>query len=292
MLARHLVLPFLLRVPLWLTLLALVSGGCVDLSAVRRFADLSASVASYPQLVADYVESPARAQRYQPDAQRGQLDLKARLAQREPLERVQNLLVEYMLALGALADNDVASIDEGTSGLRKALESAKLVGDGTHQLSADHADAAQKLVTLLSSAILNGWRRRQLDKLIAHAEPHLQKVIAGLTQILERQVSKSLTLEQDEVESAFDTWLKETSDDEHEGEHSVIVALRAQRVDEVQAKQTALTQYVAALRTIARGHTALYANTQKTDKKRLVSQLKQHARALLGLYGTIKKLIP
>src|SRR5678815_3157971 len=108
---------FTIRQFLWcpLLLIAIVLVGCVDLTAIRRFADQAAETASYSELTQYYVSHYDRINRYikvKPEEEAKQAaEAEKRRKQELPLLGLQRGLVEYLNALATLASDQAINYD-------------------------------------------------------------------------------------------------------------------------------------------------------------------------------------
>lgn len=89
--------------------LLLTAQGCTDLKAIQDFAALSADSAEYTTLVNDYIESPQRQKRYQPESRHTKLEqmVQERADQKSTLLIRHAVIEQYMATLGALAADEV-----------------------------------------------------------------------------------------------------------------------------------------------------------------------------------------
>ena len=199
--------PIGICLPGTIVLIAL-SFGCTNLEAVRTFAKLSASVANYQQVVTDYAESPQRQLRYQPSSQSQVLAEIAsrRVEQKKRFIAVQTVIVNYMNSLGDLAADEVATADADIDGVTAALERANFIGDSDKQIGKETATAAATIAKKLSHAVLNEWRKSKIKDLIRENDGAFRNVIAGFTEVLDKDLRRSLQTEAIAVEKPFHAW--------------------------------------------------------------------------------------
>jgi len=267
--------------------------GCANLGAVRRFAKTSAATADYRQAVDDYVAAPARIKRFAPPDAAAGLDAQARArsGQRARLEAAQAMLVNYLGALGDLSADELADVDADVESLGDALEKGGLVGEGPGQLRADAASAAASIGKVLVRASLEGWRRREVVRIIREADPHLQAVVAGLAAIVEKDFALSLEQERQAVESVFRGWeAAARAGGDPDGAPRVARALLEERLVALQLRRAALTEYGKVLVLIGKGHADLRAKVDHLEGPDLRARLTSHARDLMTLYRSIRTL--
>lgn len=277
-----------------LTLILLSACGTrTNLNAVREFTKTSAATAHYEQVVADYVNSPVRQKRYQPKSSTDQLDaLVARRAEQGPiLQATQQVLVTYMSTLGDLAADQLPNVDSEIDSLSSALEKAKFIGDGDKQIGRETATAAASIAKVLIRASLDGYRRREVARIVKETNPALQSTIAGLKEILEQDMRDSLTNEGLAVKSPFRAWIAAAeSKGDPDGAPPVARILMDERLAVVNAKEAVLDDYIKVLVTIAKGHEDLTNNIDAISKNDLKERLKAYSKDLQTLYKSFKKL--
>ena len=281
--------PLLTLVPL-ITLFLL--GGCVDLKAVRDFAKISSATADYQKIVSDYVESPERQKPYQPERSHPQLDqeIQARSNQKPRLEGVQKVLVEYMSALGDLADDELPNVDKEIDGLGKALEKAKFVGEGDTQINKKTATGAGTIAKILTKAVLDHWRQKELKTIINKTDDSLQEVVLGLREVVQKDFKQSLDIESEAISKFFKKSIAVVkAQGDEEGLPPLANLLLKERLDEILVRKEKLDDYAKVLDKIGKGHADLRKNVNDLENKELIQRLKQYSKDLGKLYNTIKE---
>jgi len=272
---------------------AVLLSGCANLEAVGKFAKVSAAAADYQQVVGDYADSPKRQRSYQPERMAAQLDdlVKRRAAQKPQLEGVQQVLVGYMSALRDLAADKLPNVDDEIDGIGKSLENAKFVGDGDAQIGKETATAAATIAKVLVRAALDHWRQCQVVKIVKESDPHLQVVMAGLKEVLDKDLRGSLDNEELAVLKPFQAWIAAaTRGNDLDGAPPVATILLSERLEELRGKRGKLDAYIKVLDTIGKGHADLFANVDKMDEKALKTRLKGYSKDLQTLRKGIKDL--
>src|SRR5215208_4572845 len=116
---------FTFRQLLWcpLLLIAIALVGCVDLAAIRRFADQAAETASYSHLTESYINQFDRIARYRKADRHAALAEQAQERRKleQPLLGLQRGLVEYLNALATLASDQAITFDQSLKGLADEL---------------------------------------------------------------------------------------------------------------------------------------------------------------------------
>jgi hypothetical protein len=283
------------RISVFLAIIAplTLSFGCTNLDAVRSFAKLSASVANYQQVVSDYAESPIRQLRYQPEIQGPRLAEIAnrRAAQKKQFIAVQTVIVDYMNALGDLAADEVANMDANIGDLTTALENAKFLGDSDEQIGKETVTAAGTIAKKLSYAVLNEWRKSKIKDLIRENDGAFRNVIAGFTEILDKDIRGSLKTETIAVQNPFKSWKSAAkAGGDTEGAAKIADILMEERVATLKDKEAQLDAYISSLRNVSDGHHMLFQSLDKLDKGVLVAEIKNYTKDIQTLKTAIIQL--
>lgn len=258
--------------------------GCVDLRAVRDFADASGTLTGNARIVNRWRDARKVLEPMVNPADAKPLDLDALFLDRttgKPVDRgevakgdelARATLREYMAAIGALADEGVPDTSKAAAALGESLEG---VGD----LGADEKKGIAQLVRLLSLP-LNAYRHKRVAELIRQAEPGLQSMVA----LLERRASTiyraDFATERHHVGQWLDLNLAQSpggsSFDEGAARAVGFLArrLKASELARYDALDNALDAYLSALGVIGAKHAAL-AKGLGDDKATLVRTLRQ-----------------
>src|SRR4051812_8697324 len=224
-------------------LLALVFVGCVDLTAIRQFADQAAETASYTELTHFYIGHYDRIIRYRDsDNLPPSADVEKRQNQELPLLGLQRGLVEYLNALAELASDRVVTYDQSLKGLADELKDSKLLADS-------RADAFQSISTLLAKAATDGYRRKKLKEFITQGNAPIQKVIDGLTNIVGQDFMRDIKSERKEIEGYYKEIIKKSP--ENDPSRELVRDKMLTVTDQLRAQQQACGAYVAAMAKIA-----------------------------------------
>jgi len=273
--------------------LALALGACTNLAAVREFAKTSAATADFAQVVRDYQASPHRQLVYQPEDKAAQLRelAEGRKQEARRLLDCQQIVVDYMNALGDLAADDLVSVDSEIDGLTKALEDAKVIGKADSNVSKETATAAAAIAKILTRAVLNGWRQGQVCEIVSEVDPHLQEALAGLTAVLDQDLRGSLENERTAIEKRFNTWSASArANGDEDGAPPISRVLLAERVLVIERMEQQLDRYLEVLAKIAAGHRDLVENRKSLTAKAVIAAIKEHSKDLQTLYKQIRIL--
>jgi hypothetical protein len=244
--------------------------GCVDLKAIQDFANISAESAEYTALVDNYVEFPNRQKRYQPADRHAQLDAMAqdRMTQKAELLLRQGIIEEYMETLGKLAADEIVDQSEELSQLTANLQNQA----GTNPAE---TEAFGKIAGILTKAVSDGWRKRQLQELIEQSNDPLQIILKSLKHIVVDGFGGDDQNEQFAIQSYYQTKIAQSND-------PAVAAL----ADHTHTIQT----YAALLGEISEGHQKLFDARKDLGTEQVLQQIQQSVKELKDLLDTIKKI--
>lgn len=271
-----------LKIALTSLLLLGLSHGCVDLKAINDFAKISAESAEYTSLVDHYLDSPIRQKRYQPQDRHLQLDTMAqeRLAQRPELLVRHEVIEEYMKALENLASDEIVDQSQELSSLTDSLQNQT----GT---SPTETEAFGKMANVITNAISDKWRKRQIHELIERSNGPLQTIVKSLQQVLSNGFAGDNQNEQLAIQSYYRTKIAQSTDP---AGIAALMEWKEYREGKLAVHNRALQSYVAVLDEISNGHQKLYDQRGDLGAKSLLAQIKHSANKLEDLYSAIKKL--
>jgi hypothetical protein len=260
---------------------------------VREFAKTSAATADNKRIVADYVSSPERQKRFQPQRAAPALDefARQRKEQQAILEGAQTVLVEYLNALGNLAADALPQVDSEIEALRKSLETAKFVGDGDAAIGKETATAASTIAKVLVREALEHWRQAHVRALVKETDASIQTLVEGLREVVVEDFARSLAIEEEAVRKYFEKSISDAlAHDQPDSAPPLARILWLDRKDQNAARQNALSNYAAALAKIGTGHADLRANVGKFEDKALEERLRRYAKDLQTLYKAMATL--
>lgn len=259
-------------------LCALLLAGCANLGAIQEFAKTSADSAAYTKLTDEYINSPDTSKRYTLESEadkRAALDALA--LQRKPqaarLLLMHQALSSYMTTLGELAADDLPEADTELDGMFDAAAKANYIDEST-------GAPLRSLTKVLAEAALNGYRQRELNKVIAAANAPLQQLIAHQLTIMEGY-RESLAVER-AMQVSHQRVLSAMARDK--GREPVAAELIWERSNLTAAqfaqREQALPKYVDTLKQIAAGHQALYDNRDQLSSKEVAAQIKRYTKRI------------
>ncbi|KQV82598.1 hypothetical protein ASD15_11455 [Massilia sp. Root351] len=252
--------------------------GCANLGAVQEFAKTSADSAAYTQLTDEYVNSPETSKLYtlENDAgERARLDTLA--AERKPqaarLMLMHQALAGYMAAVGDLAADDLTEADTQLDGMFDAAVKANYVDETT-------GAPLRSIGKILAEAAMNGYRQRELNKVIAAANAPLQQLIAHQLALMEGY-GQSLANER-AMQIRHQRVLHAMARDK--GREPVAAELIWERSNltamQFAQREKAVPKYLETLKQIAAGHQALYDNRDNLSNKEVAAQIKRYTKRI------------
>jgi len=259
-------------------LCALLLSGCANLGAIQEFARTSADSAAYTRLTDEYVNSPETSKLYTLENdvdERSRLDALA--AERKPqavrLLLMHQALTAYMAAVGELAADGLAEADTELDGMFDAAVKANHVDETT-------GAPLRSISKILAEAALNGYRQRELNKVIAAANAPLQQLIAHQLVLMEGY-GQSLANEramQVRHQRVLHAMARE------KGREPVAAELIWERSNlsaaQFREREKALPKYVETLKQIAAGHQALYDNRERLSNQEVAAQIKRYTKRI------------
>jgi hypothetical protein len=265
-----------------LLLVAVFLVGCVDLSAIRRFADQAAETASYSELTHFYIGHYDRISRYR-DAENSTTlaqDAEKRQKQEQPLLGLQRGLVEYLNALAELASDRAITYDQSLKGLTDELKDSKLLSDS-------RADAFQSISTLLAKAATDGYRRKKLKEFITRGNAPIQKVIDGLTNIVGKDFVRDISSERKEIEGYYKEIIKRSP--ENDPSRELVRDKMLTVTDQLRAQEQACAAYVAAMAKIAQAHQELYDRRDRLANQETLTLLYSYGQEVVALRQKLRQ---
>lgn len=267
------------------TLTALL-GGCVNLQAVQEFGQISSLSAGYTRLSDDYARSPLINKTFTLEAdsqQRALLDAEyqQRLPQAVQLQVYHKAVSHYMAALGELAGDEIPTGAEEVEGLVDAAVEA-------HHLDAASAAPAKAIGKLLADAALNGYRHRELKKLIADGNAPIQAVLSALIQSMQG-FDASLKIERASANRYYRRLhaLARENGREPVAAEQAWASLNAANAlfDE---REKAIPLYIESLKRIGIAHQALYDGRDQLDHQQLLADLKRYTKQIRAAYNAVR----
>jgi hypothetical protein len=265
-------------------LIAVLVCGCANLSAVREFADISASTAEHTQLTKEYVHWPLAQKRFQPTSEHEKLEriAKQRESQEKTLLLRHSLIEEYMFALGRLAHDEAVTYDREVESLGKEAKGAKFI-DGKEEA------AFTAVAALILRAATDVWRQAKLKMFVRMSNPDIKVVIGGLKQIVDEGFLGDLEDEKEAVRKYYQRIVLESSD------KAGIAALnewREAKLESIAKRQKAIEAYSLSLQKISDAHQKLNdaVLVDSLTSKEFLGQMSRYAKEIRKAYKVITAL--
>jgi hypothetical protein len=276
-----------------LAMLVFGSASCVDTSAVKRFAAVSATAGDQFEQVAD--DLPASCFRQHSyfalaDSQiilddireQAEADCDEYSALARRLTGANKVLVNYLKALGKLAEDKLVVYDKRIDDFADAL-------DDTGMFDSEKIKAVQGLSSVLTNAVAGEWRRKELKRAIEEANPDLQVLVDLLSGVIDEDYARLLDVESEAAKHYYLGQIKEHG----EGEPlTVTLVFEKWREEDValDEKRNAATLTVKILDKIARGHQKLYENRDQLGSKQIRNLLLEYTVVLEDLVEDYERL--
>jgi hypothetical protein len=188
------------------------------------------------------------------------------------LIEANNVLASYVKALGAISGDGRAAEDLQAGRFIKLLV-------GKAGFNEAQANAAERLAAFVSSKAVEGFRRRELSRVIASHNDEVQLITAALLRILTQDFPVAFNLESLAQDNFYRTSLTEY------GSREPLAAIlvreqRDRRTLELTNRKRAITSYATALRRIQSGHQKLYDERNHLDAPALAVELIKAAKEL------------
>ena len=217
----------------------LISSGCVELTAIRNFAESSKVVSQkFPSLSADFYRSCVQTYKYYyydrvtynpqkmqaVDEISGKKDINAEVsavftdgngntpekdevACREwksvvPLAtNLNKTLVDYMKALGDLAADDIAAYDKDYDALQASIVATKV-------FKPTEVAAGTKLAKFLTDVLAKGYRRKKLKTAIEQQNANVAILTDALALYISDNYASQLMSERNDLDKYYETLIK------------------------------------------------------------------------------------
>lgn len=301
-----------------LVILTLLANGCVELKAVRKFAETAAVVGQkFPALSADVYGSCTRRYRYRfyrvvqfNPAQMTEID---NLSQTENLDSLQtNLpaeavqeegrcrrfkevapaaitlnqaLVAYMKTMGDLAADDLTSYDKSLDALGKSII-------GSNVFNEAEVNAGTSLAKFISTAVAGAYRHKKLKTAIETRNEDVKVLTNALKRYVGQNYVLALKDEQRQLSNYYKANIQEHQDRVGNADSLVVTSAKMTWDTEQRSLQDridAAEAYVKILNNVAEGHQKLYDSRNNLNSKEARQTALQYARAIENLIEEFRK---
>ncbi len=309
----------------------LINTACTDLKAIRAFTESSTEIGKgFPNLAKDLSASCKRQRTFQgiqrnqfrpdrlvaithpepgsPDFRKLERECRAFTEIEEPLIAVNDVLMEYLAAMGALAADDLTAYGDGLDGLGNSLTNGNIFNAG-------EVGAIKGIANFILKASTEGYRRKQLKNALEENNNNIKTISYALQRIIAEKYVLQLKNEREQMRSYYSTSILQYGDYMRrmvaqrrqtglaQGGHRVAIVraqdepdvedplpiIRVKRIwdedeKEIQDKIAGAEAYGKAVAKIAEGHQKLYRERNQLGSK--------EALKIALTYGqTIKSLV-
>ncbi len=250
------------------TLFLFLTCACTDLDEITQFAKASQDVGKAFPGIADQAEAACnRANSFintQNPVPQLPCDVYGKL--KPPLVKVNEALFGYVASLGKLASADLSKVGGGFDSLGADLK------QGDPSISAANvtkASAAAGLAKAITNIWANGYRQREVSKIVRENNQAVQDVTQFLSEYAAGKYKQSFHHEGDYEESYC---LNMKSPAEPVATDLLVRKCAADKV-RIEAQEKAVTDYQNALATIAKAHQKLYEEAGHWNAQQLAKDL-------------------
>jgi hypothetical protein len=258
-----------------LSLLVLESG-CVNLSAVRDFAQEASTLSAHRGVSDDLIATKERLYVYaqrepKPD------DFKEVKIEQQEFDHEQQTLVKYMASLASLADNDVSSFEKEFAQAGNAASKANLLDANKVSALTSAGDLAARLAT-------DYGRERKIRELVGRTDPAIQDLISKLLGLIRGSYMASLDTEKQGAEE----FIREAKSEKIEGLSRLTDLVMRDHLLLIEARRDSAETYAKALERIARAHGDLAGHLGDFTTKEFIAQMKEYSDSIKDLRSQLK----
>ena len=249
---------------------------CVNLTAVSDFAQQACTLSGYKGVSDDLVGTKQRLYIYaQKDP--GKDGLAEETLEQKVFEQRQQVLVNYMKALAALAGGDVPSFDTQIGQAGDGLKSLKLMDAKEEGISVAAADLLVRIATDYA-------RERKIHDLVVADDPAVQDLILRMNTVARGYYMRSL----DNEKFGVDEFVREAKSENSAGLSRLTDLVMFDHYQMIESQRKTADTYAKALDKIARAHADLAHNIGVPSSKDAIAQLESYSDDLKSLYSQLK----
>jgi len=240
--------------------------GCTDLDEVAKFSSLAQSAgSSLPALVGDFKGTCLRQNELAPKSKPNlQRDCAVYDKMTPNLQQAQSVLTDYLTALGKLASDSDPGYGKTLDALGGNFKDAGLAQD-----QVDATTAASGLAKKITNAALEGYRRKEITKLVSESNDDVQKLTTALSDIVSKDYATMLSNEGLGIEDYYRTALNNYT----QNEPLSALLVKKQWDEEIIALQNridAATAYGKLMKDIATSNQKIAQQKNKIGTKDLI----------------------
>lgn len=259
---------------------------CIDLSQITTFSTTAKQAdTALPALVNDLKGSCERYNSYVPKIKTEPVPKTRDCSQYDELSKglsnMQNVLLNYIQALGQLSSDKAVTFSQGTSDLATNLKNAGL------------DEAASKATTGLAGkiadAVTNGYRRKKLAEFISAENTNVKVLTTALSDSIQKDYEQMLDNEKLAMESYYHDALTEKNATLEPLAEVLVEHQRQQTENDLQAKKKAADAYAKIMASIAEGHQKLNETGKSFNSKDLYQTLGKDIGDISGSVNDVYK---
>jgi hypothetical protein len=182
-----------------------------------------------------------------------------------------------MSAVARLASDQVVDYDAQYDALGTALADARFA-------EAAQAEAVQKVGGILTRAVADGYRQKELGEVIAEGNAPLQVILGRLLAIASAIADETAGLETI-ARNYYRTAIQETG---QPGVDAILAGWQYRDAGEIARQRRAAETYRQALTAIGQGHQDLYDHRDALETDEVRRQMTRYAREVRSAIGALR----
>lgn len=262
--------------------LGLLLTGCVTLQAVSDYSATSRKTLESVQTVGrDYAASCLRMQQYNAISEHGPaMCAKEKMAAKGIADAAQ-ALDAYMSGLAALAADETVGYDAQIDGLVTSIKNANIMQNR-------QVEAFGGLAKLLSKAMLDGYKQKQLRTYLDKADPDVSIASKALSDVVGKLYALYIKAELEKWDIEY-TDLERSQKKLKPLEWQIYADRKWPERVELEAKIAAADSLAKSVLAIGTAHAELRMNADKLDAKELSALIKAYVDAALPVIKEVKE---
>ena len=189
----------------------------------------------------------------------------------------QAVLVKYMEALAAVADDGVVDYKKQITEVSSAASGAKFV----EKADADLISGALNLIAKLAT---DASRQKLLREMVTRSDPAIQNITQALSESVQTAYLGMLNNEG----IALEGFVKSPEIDKNPGSSRLARLVLRDYKSEIESRKKTVGTYVKALEKIAEGHATLAQHIGSFSSKEFITQMREFETELKELHKQLK----
>ncbi|MDD3371338.1 MAG: hypothetical protein PHE27_05880 [Alphaproteobacteria bacterium] len=269
-------------------------GGCVDTSAVTKFAQTAPDQTKLSALADVWVALPENEIKwdiYRRNELKDKLkaDQQVRQKQKKSLEELNGVLIAYMNALGAMSgsalSDTTAPAKSAIDGL-KALKSSKALGITDAEIA-----SVNTLFSFVANLAVSGVQQHELLRALESGEGPFQDIVSIERKIVKRGILAGIKSLKSSIRRVDDEAQETLPKDQKLSQIAAFALHRAAEEDlsSCSAQEEAAKAYIKALDNLSEAHTVLYESRNKLSKQ-TVEKILPYIEKIEDAYAALGQL--